>query len=98
MKRLAYIALILAAFGCKKTETPAPTAATTQQTSAENGVGRGGVAPIGSGAVGGISPVSGGESIEGAGMGGIGQAAKSQAMKAAAGASAPNLGQSGDGE
>jgi len=102
MRRLLFLALLAIAFGCKKPEeatppatAPNPSAVTAHQAPAGNG---GGIAPIGSGAVGGITPVTGSESVEGAGMGGIGQAAKSQAMKAAASSSAPNLGQSSDGE
>lgn len=59
--------------------------------------GGGGIAPMTSGAAGGLTPVSGTESVEGSGMGGLGSAAKDQARKAAAGAGAPNLGQETDG-
>jgi hypothetical protein len=101
-------ALALLAFtaltGCKKTgdpadaaSTPAPPPPTT--TAAGHGTGGGsGIAPIGSGALGGMTPVTGSESVEGSGMGGLGSAAKDQARKAAAGAGAPNIPQQTDGQ
>lgn len=44
-----------------------------------------GIAPMGTPALGGATPVANSDSVEGAGMGGVGQAAKMQARKAAAG-------------
>ena len=50
-----------------------------------------GVAPMASGAAGGMTPVSGGESVEGAGGGGIGSAAKDMARRAAGTPTAPTM-------
>ena len=81
--------LLLVAFGCQPTEPaeaakaePAATPTAPAPTAAAPG-GGGGIAPIGSGAAGGMTPVTGAESVRGAGMGGIGQAAKDQARRAA---------------
>ena len=49
-------------------------------------VGGGGIAPMGTPALGGLTPVANSDSVGGAGMGGVGQAAKNQARKAVAGA------------
>ncbi|MEZ0326294.1 MAG: hypothetical protein ACAH95_10340 [Fimbriimonas sp.] len=55
-----------------------------------------GVAPIGSGAVGGLSPVSGSENLGGGTGGGIASAAKDRARGAAAQAGAGSSAQNGE--
>ena len=86
MKTLPLLALGLLAFGCApKTEdatsnTPAPTPTAANE---------GGVAPMASGAAGGMTPVSGAESVDGAGGGGVGSAAKEMARRAAGTPTAP---------
>ena len=54
--------------------------------------GGGGIAPIGSGAATGMTPVTGAENVGGGGMGGVSQAAKNQARNAAANAGQGSLG------
>lgn len=66
---------------------PANNAATTSPT-AQTTPGGGGVAPMTSGAAGGMTPMAGTDSVEGSGMGGLGSAAKDMARGAAAKASA----------
>ena len=79
--------------GCASEKNPGTDA--TSQSKTEPGVSTpagsgGGVAPIAGGAAGGLSPVRGGESVDGAGMGSMGNIAKDRARTAAAGpASAP---------
>ena len=92
MKIVAACIFAALVIGCKPptpTESAAtpPTSAaqTTTESTAPSG-GSGSVAPMAGGAATGMSPMSGTESVEGAGMGGLGQAAKDQARRAAAGA------------
>lgn len=62
-----------------------------------SGPGGGGVAPIGSGGATGMTPVSGSDSVEGAGAGSVGAAAKGMAKKAAASESKSAAGDSATG-
>ena len=86
--------LILVGCGAPKAEDPTsdakntPAASTTTAPTTGGG-STGGVTPMAGGAATGMSPMSGTESVEGAGMGGIGQVAKDKARQAAAGASTP---------
>ncbi len=81
--------------GCApKAEEPA--AATDAPPATAQGSG---VAPMTSGAAGGMTPVTGAESVGGAGMGGLGTAAKDQARRtAAAPGGIPQMGEPIDGE
>jgi uncharacterized protein GlcG (DUF336 family) len=90
MKKAIYlilgVALSLAA--CQKpAEEPAAAAnpEPTVQTNPQSGGGTGPISP----AAGGVSPVTNPQSVEGAGMGGVGQAAKDRARDVAGSASAP---------
>lgn len=79
-------ALLLTA--CQKpAEEPAAAASpeTAAQPAPEAGGGTGPISP----AAGGVSPVTNPQSVEGAGMGGVGQAAKDRARDVAGSASAP---------
>lgn len=70
--------------GCEppKPAEPAPPAETTGAPQpGSTAQGGGGVAPIGSGAAGGMTPMTGTENIQGGGSG-VGQAAKDQARRA----------------
>ncbi len=85
MKALLALLVLVAVVGCKKDE-PTPTAAVSAKPPGAGvvppvGGGNAGIAPLGSN-VGGMTPISGGESVEGAGMGGIGQVAKNKARGA----------------
>ncbi len=84
-----FVTVLLVGCGPKAEPVPAETAAPA--TAAASG-SSGGVAPMASGVAGGMTPVSGGESVDGAGMGGVGSAAKDMARGAAAKASAPSGG------
>ncbi|AIE87854.1 hypothetical protein [Fimbriimonas ginsengisoli] len=92
MRKLLSLVAVLAVFGCHKGD-PTPSEATTSPATVTKapaaGGGGGGVAPIGSGVAGGMTPMAGTDSVEGSGMGGIGQAAKDRAKRAAAGGGAP---------
>jgi hypothetical protein len=95
MKRLLVLPVALLIAGCNKAastaENPTPPAAPITSPSAQAGGGSsaGSVAPIGSPMAGGITPMAGTDSVEGSGMGGIGQSAKNAARKAAGAESAP---------
>jgi|GEM_PF-3892404 len=105
MNRLLLSALVCsAALGCAPqpdAQTPARGPAPPVQAnpaapglnSPASGSSSGGIAPIGPNA-GGITPVAGTDSVEGAGGGGVDQAAKNAAKKAAS-QSTPNLGDDG---
>jgi len=101
MKRLLFLALVVVGFcGCKPATTGDAATATTQTAvkpqSTSGGGGSGdGLAPLGPN-VGGITPVSSTGSIDGAGGGGVDQAAKSAAKKAAGKAGGSSLSQMGD--
>jgi|GEM_PF-5934894 len=88
--RLAYLLPLVLLAGC---HPAAPSAGndnvSKEAVNAPSTGGGAGIAPMASGAATGMSPVSGSESVEGAGMGGLGDSAKSAARKAAAGAGAP---------
>ncbi len=100
MKILPFIALLILA-GCNSPqgepteatsgrESPGQTASNPASSQASPGTSArraGGVAPIGSGAAGGLSPVQNTESVTGAGGGGVNQAAKEQATRAASNSS-----------
>ena len=85
MKTISFLAAALLAFGCapKADETAAPETPTASN--------EGGVAPMASGAAGGMTPVSGAESVDGAGGGGVGSAAKEMARRAAGTPTAPTM-------
>ncbi len=93
--RVAALSVIFASSlllgGCVK-NAPAPEAPPSepaaQNTPTPSGGGGGGITPMSPG-VGGISPVAGTESVQGAGGGGVGIAAKDAAKRAAAGAGSP---------
>ncbi|MHB8636697.1 MAG: hypothetical protein ACYC96_09520 [Fimbriimonadaceae bacterium] len=86
---MKYLVVALAAatvLGCKPSVEP-PTPGKPPAFSAKKPgppVGGAGIAPLGTPAVGGLTPVANSDSVAGAGMGGVGQAAKNQARKAAA--------------
>jgi hypothetical protein len=88
MKLLVASFTILAVAGCAAPSEPAKPA--TPPIAAKKGptppVGGAGIAPMGTPAVGGLTPVANSDSVEGAGGGGVSQAAKMQARRAAAGA------------
>ena len=84
MRPLIIFAASALLFGCAPKEEPAT--ATAPPANAGSGV-----TPVAGGAAGGMSPVGGSESVDGAGMGGLGNAAKDQARRAAAGGS-PSVG------
>ena len=96
MKTLSLFALALLAVGCAKPEEPvadkkedAPSVSTSAPVS-------GGPAPIGSGAMGGTTPMTGTDSVGGGGGFGVGQAAKDRARSAAGAASSSSLDQGGE--
>ncbi|CAN1496159.1 hypothetical protein MCEMSE15_00346 [Fimbriimonadaceae bacterium] len=68
---------------------PAEAPGSTAPASTAQGSG-GGVAPIGSGAMGGMTPMTGTENIQGGGSG-VGQAAKDQARRAAGAAAGGSI-------
>ncbi|MGE0002743.1 MAG: hypothetical protein AB7F50_09190 [Fimbriimonadaceae bacterium] len=88
--------LSLVAFGCSSEPTAVPIEGETpaaeqpQTSSADPGSG-GGIAPMTSGAAGGVTPVTGAESVQGGGSG-VNQAAKDKARDVAAGAGSGSLG------
>lgn len=88
MRRFLSFVLLAALAGCHQapTQVTKPTAAVQPPPPSSGG---GGVAPIASGAATGLTPMAGSESVEGAGMGGIGQSAKDAARRAAGQSSAP---------
>ena len=95
MRRLPLLLLPLVLVGCKPKDEPAANApdASSASTTAP---GAGGVAPIGGGAAGGLTPMSGTDSVEGSG-GGVNSAAMDAAHRAAAKASAPpSTGETGE--
>jgi hypothetical protein len=94
MRRWIPLFVLTAAIGCAPKEpapeaTPAPTPKDAASASRPAG---GSVAPMASGAATGMTPVSGAESVGGSGMGGLGNAAKDAARRAASTPSTPNLG------
>lgn len=86
MKALILVALFASILfgGCapKAEETAATPETTATAPAPESG---GGVAPMGSGAAGGVTPMGGTENLGGGSGGGVGNAAKDQARRAAAG-------------
>jgi hypothetical protein len=86
MKLLIVLLSGLAVLGCNPPVEPAKSAAPPLLGAKKPGppVGGAGIAPMGTPAVGGLTPVGNTDSVQGAGMGGVGQAAKIQARKAAA--------------
>ena len=92
MRKILLAALALAVVGCaEKPEPLADTPEDEQATSQTTPRGGGGSVGIVSPAAGPSSPVTGSESVTGSGGGGVGQAAKSQAKKAAAKAGGGSL-------
>ncbi len=84
MRRAVILLIALPIVGCShpegtETAPPAPPVH----------AGSGGIAPLGSGAATGMTPMGGTESVDGAGMGGVGQSAKDAARRAAASSSTP---------
>lgn len=99
MKRLLPLALAMFAFGCHHDDAGADSATTTapkstppKSTPPTKSTAAGGVAPIGSGAAGGLTPMTGSENVEGAGMGGLGNAAKDRARSVAGAAGGSSVG------
>jgi hypothetical protein len=99
MKWLAFFVLTgIVAIGCSPASKPAedpaaapkPTATAAPAPPSGNG---GGIAPLTSGAVGGITPVTGAENLGDGTGGGIGNAAKDKARSVAGAASSPSTGQ-----
>lgn len=94
----ALLGILVAVFFLGGCSTPPAEPSETEKEKVENsapaegGSGSGGVNIV-SPAAGGISPVTNTESVGGAGMGGVGQAAKDQAKRKAGGSSAGSLGQ-----
>jgi hypothetical protein len=81
--------------GCQPVEPTKSGTATNEPAqstpvTAPSGGGGTSVAPITSGAAGGLTPVTGAESVDGAGGGGMGQVAKDRARTAATNASTPD--------
>jgi hypothetical protein len=72
--KLALLTLVIVITGC----TPKPDESAAAKPTVNPTQTQAGIAPIGSGAAGGITPVTGSETLEG-GMGGIGQAMKDKA-------------------
>lgn len=94
------LAAVLVICGCQKPQPSDPAPVTGQPTAQQSGTpGGGGVAPIGSGAAGGLTPVTGAENVGGSGMGGVGSAAKGMAQRAAGAAGSAGVSQpSGEGD
>jgi len=89
MKQLALVILVAGLIsGCQKAPTAEPAPGVAQQPAAQQPApaagGSGGVNPIGPPVGGPIQPMSGSDSVEGAGAGGVGNAAKDAARGAAA--------------
>lgn len=94
MRTLVALLALVVLVGCTPKTTEEEPVVATDPPQPQSG----GVAPMAGGAAGGMSPVSGGESVDGAGMGGIGNAAKDQARRAAAGAGGSSMGATEGGE
>ena len=86
------LAVLLGCQPAEPTKSGTATNEPAQSTPVTTPSGGGGtsVAPITSGAAGGLTPVTGAESVDGAGGGGIGQVAKDRARSAASSASTPD--------
>src|ERR1022692_3795365 len=93
MRCLVVCLPVLALCGCSPSVKPVKPASPPPMTAQRHPgppVGGGGIAPMGTPALGGLTPVGNSDSVEGAGGGGVGQAAKNQARKAASGAGGSN--------
>jgi len=87
MKRLLAGMCLTTLGGCApKALPPAKPVPSPNAVAAPAPAGGGGIAPMATPAAGGLTPVANSDSVEGAGMGGVGQVAKDQARRAAAGA------------
>lgn len=84
MRLTLFLVTICILLGCAPRGSDAPAPPVTAKNAP---AGSGGIAPLGSPALGGATPVANSDSVEGAGAGSVGLAAKSQARKAAANAS-----------
>jgi hypothetical protein len=95
MRTLAMVALLcFAILGCKEKEEPLanpPEGEQTQTSTTEQAMGSGDGIGVISPATGGMSPVTGSDSVAGSGGGGVGIAAKEQAKRKAGGSSLDQL-------
>lgn len=104
MKPLAVLLFVsVLMFGCNKPADQSANQPTTPAnnagSSASSSPNDPGIAPVGSGAAAGMTPVTNPGAVEGAGAGGVGQAAKDMARsKAASGSSSLNQMPADDGQ
>jgi hypothetical protein len=91
MRSIIALLLLSALIGCAWEPSPAAGAGSQSKANPEASApaGAGSVEPMVGGAAGGLSPVTGGESVDGAGMGSMGNVAKDRARAAASSPAAP---------